>query len=182
MATLRETCREGGVDAMPSPGASTRGRVATGEGDGDALLPPPVKLQDINPEESPPRGQGRSYHLLEVEAGGRAARSPASPGGRHGGWTVLGASLLFAGSAVGGGMLAVPAATLASGFVPAVMALTVAWLYLVCHGLVLVVRPRWSRPKVVNSPARELPEISMPFSGPIEHVLRQFVACLLLWG
>jgi len=44
-----------------------------------------------------------------------------------GGGSVVGAALLFAGTAVGAGMLALPAETASAGFVPSVLALTLCW-------------------------------------------------------
>eukprot|EP00873_Tetraselmis_striata_P011146 jgi/Tetstr1/431410/TSEL_021100.t1 len=52
--------------------------------------------------------------------------------------SILGASLLIAGSALGGGMLAVPSATAAAGCLPSLVTLLGMWAFLLVQGLLLV--------------------------------------------
>jgi tyrosine-specific transport protein len=52
--------------------------------------------------------------------------------------SVLGAALLVAGQAIGAAMLGLPILTGLGGFVPAVVLLTLIWLYMTCTGLLLL--------------------------------------------
>jgi hypothetical protein len=52
--------------------------------------------------------------------------------------SVTGAALLIAGSALGGGMLAVPQATAGAGAIPSIAALIGMWAFLLIEGLLLV--------------------------------------------
>src|SRR5579872_4575576 len=51
---------------------------------------------------------------------------------------VVGGTLLIAGTTIGVGMLALPVATGAAGFVPSVITYIVCWLFMLCTGLLLV--------------------------------------------
>ena len=55
----------------------------------------------------------------------------------HAAGSVVGAAALVAGTTVGAGILALPAATAAAGFVPSSAALTVAWIYMTMSGLLI---------------------------------------------
>jgi tyrosine-specific transport protein len=55
----------------------------------------------------------------------------------HAAGSTLGAAALVAGSTVGAGILALPAATVSSGFIPSTGGLVMAWVYMVMSGLLL---------------------------------------------
>ena len=63
--------------------------------------------------------------------------------------TVLGGAIILAGTAIGGGMLALPVLTAAGGFIPAIVVLTLCWLFMAATGLLLMEVFLWS-PKEVN--------------------------------
>lgn len=63
--------------------------------------------------------------------------------------TVLGGSLLVAGTAIGGGMLALPVLTGLGGFVPASVMYIVCWLFMAMSAMLLLEVFLWS-PKEVN--------------------------------
>lgn len=63
--------------------------------------------------------------------------------------TVFGGALLVSGSAIGGGMLALPILTAAGGFWPAVLVYTLCWLFMMTTGLLLMELFLWS-PQEVN--------------------------------
>ena len=51
--------------------------------------------------------------------------------------SVVGGALIVAGTCIGGGMLALPVATAACGFVPALAVFLVCWLFMACTGLLM---------------------------------------------
>jgi tyrosine-specific transport protein len=65
----------------------------------------------------------------------------------HGG-KVLGGALLVAGTAIGGGMLALPIITAAGGFIPAVSIYILCWLFMACTGLLFMEVFLWSSKEV----------------------------------
>ncbi|MGB1605890.1 MAG: aromatic amino acid transport family protein, partial [Promethearchaeia archaeon] len=64
----------------------------------------------------------KSSHLIL-----RSERTSSTPSNSDG--SILGASLLFAGTAIGAGMLALPAETLDSGFGPTLSGLIICWVF-----------------------------------------------------
>lgn len=56
---------------------------------------------------------------------------------------VVGGTLLIAGTAIGVGMLALPVATGAGGFVPSVITYLICWAFMLCTGLLLVEASLW---------------------------------------
>lgn len=60
--------------------------------------------------------------------------------------SVLGGSLLIAGTTIGVGMLALPVATGPSGFVPSVSIYFICWLFMICTALLLVEVSLWLPP------------------------------------
>ena len=63
--------------------------------------------------------------------------------------STIGGALLVAGTAIGAGMLGLPIATAAGGFVPAVIIYLVCWLFSICTGLLMYEALLWL-PKDVN--------------------------------
>lgn len=61
---------------------------------------------------------------------------------------LLGGSLLIAGTAIGGGMLALPVLTAAGGFFPAVFFFILCWLFMASTGLLLMEIFLWSKEEV----------------------------------
>lgn len=68
---------------------------------------------------------------------------------------------LVAGTCIGGGMLALPVETAEAGFIPAALALFVAWCYMLATGLLLVEATLW-----VKTPHPHLVSLSQRFLGP----------------
>lgn len=64
------------------------------------------------------------------------------------GGTPFGGALLVAGTAIGGGMLALPVLTAAGGFLPAVVIYILCWLFMTSTGLLLVEVFLWSKKEV----------------------------------
>jgi tyrosine-specific transport protein len=64
------------------------------------------------------------------------------------GGNVFGASLLIAGTAIGGGMLALPVLTANGGFVPAVTFYILCWLFMASTGLLLMEVFLWSQEEI----------------------------------
>jgi tyrosine-specific transport protein len=64
------------------------------------------------------------------------------------GGTVLGGSLILAGTAIGGGMLALPVLTGAGGFFPAVSIIFLCWLFMTATGLLFLEVFLWSKGEV----------------------------------
>lgn len=62
--------------------------------------------------------------------------------------SVLGGILLVAGTAIGGGMLALPVITAPGGFLPAVCINLACWLFMACTGLLLMEVFLWSKKEV----------------------------------
>lgn len=62
--------------------------------------------------------------------------------------TVLGGALLVAGTAIGGGMLALPILTSAGGFFPAIVIFLFCWLFMAATGLLLMEVFLWSKKEV----------------------------------
>lgn len=62
--------------------------------------------------------------------------------------SVLGGTLLIAGTAIGGGMLALPVLTALGGFIPAVVIYFLCWIFMACTGLLLVEVFLWSQKEV----------------------------------
>lgn len=62
--------------------------------------------------------------------------------------TLFGGTLLIAGTAIGGGMLALPVLTAAGGFIPAVFINLACWLFMACTGLLLMEVFLWSKKEV----------------------------------
>lgn len=60
----------------------------------------------------------------------------------------IGGALLIAGTAIGGGMLALPVLTAAAGFFPAVIIYTLCWLFMASTGLLLMEVFLWSDEEV----------------------------------
>lgn len=56
---------------------------------------------------------------------------------------VVGGTLLIAGTAIGVGMLALPVATGAGGFVPSMVTYLICWAFMLCTGLLLVEASLW---------------------------------------
>ena len=115
---------------------------------------------------SPPRGgeADRPLHHRRNRLGNSSRRSRPPPprlttGGNDddddddddggGGGSVLGASLLFAGTAVGAGLLALPAETSDAGFAPSIVGLLFCWAYTYVTSLVTL-EASW-----LSSPPRE---------------------------
>ena len=65
----------------------------------------------------------------------------------HGG-KIVGGALLVAGTAIGGGMLALPVLTAPGGFIPAVSIYFVCWLFMACTGLLLMEVVLWDEKEV----------------------------------
>ncbi len=61
------------------------------------------------------------------------------------GGSVVGGALILAGTAIGGGMLALPVLTAAGGFFPAVVIYTLCWLFMTATGLLLLEVFLWSK-------------------------------------
>lgn len=61
---------------------------------------------------------------------------------------LLGGSLLVAGTAIGGGMLALPVLTAAGGFFPAIAIYVLCWLFMTSTGLLLMEVFLWSKEEV----------------------------------
>ncbi len=61
---------------------------------------------------------------------------------------LLGGSLLVAGTAIGGGMLALPVLTAAGGFLPAILIYVLCWLFMTATGLLLLEIVLWSKEEV----------------------------------
>ena len=100
----------------------------------------PTSLPSSSP---PPRGgsANRPLHRRSRRGNSRRRRQPPrlrATGGNDGGGggSVLGASLLFAGTAVGAGLLALPAETADAGFAPSVAGLLLCWAYTYVTSLV----------------------------------------------
>jgi tyrosine-specific transport protein len=85
------------------------------------------------------------------------------------GGTVLGGSLILAGTAIGGGMLALPVLTATGGFFPAICIYVLCWLFMTATGLLLMEVFLWSK-KEVNIVS--MAEMTLGFPG-------KFVAWLL---
>jgi len=64
------------------------------------------------------------------------------------GGTVLGGSLILAGTAIGGGMLGLPVLTSAGGFYPAVVIYILCWLFMTATGLLFLEVFLWSKDEV----------------------------------
>lgn len=64
------------------------------------------------------------------------------------GGTLFGGTLLIAGTAIGGGMLALPVLTGAGGFLPAVVIYTACWLFMTATGLLLMEVFLWCKTEV----------------------------------
>ncbi len=62
--------------------------------------------------------------------------------------SVFGGTFLVAGTAIGGGMLALPVLTAAGGFFPAVLLYVLCWLFMTCTGLLLMEVVLWSKREV----------------------------------
>jgi tyrosine-specific transport protein len=67
----------------------------------------------------------------------------------HGYGHLFGASLLVAGTSIGVGILALPVATAAGGFVPSLLIYFLSWLFMVCTGLLILEACMWM-PKEAN--------------------------------
>ena len=91
--------------------------------------------------------------------------------------SVLGASLLFAGTAIGAGMLALPAETAASGFVPSIASLVLCWLFTLVTSLVTL-EASWT---VANDPNNQgsggFISITQDTLGPVG----EGITALLFW-
>jgi len=70
--------------------------------------------------------------VQDQDADLQQAQQPTEPTG-----SLLGAISLVAGTTVGAGILALPAKTLAAGFLPSTGALFVCWLYMAASGLLI---------------------------------------------
>jgi tyrosine-specific transport protein len=64
------------------------------------------------------------------------------------GGTVFGGGLILAGTAIGGGMLALPVLTAQGGFLPAIVIYILCWLFMVATGLLLMEVFLWSKEEV----------------------------------
>ncbi len=64
------------------------------------------------------------------------------------GGSLFGGSLLVAGTAIGGGMLALPVLTAAGGFIPAIFIYVLCWLFMTATGLLLMETVLWSEKEV----------------------------------
>src|ERR1700722_18229331 len=64
------------------------------------------------------------------------------------GGSILGGGLIVAGTAIGGGMLALPVLTAPGGFLPAVIIYILCWLFMTATGLLLVEVLLWSKTEV----------------------------------
>lgn len=62
--------------------------------------------------------------------------------------TLLGGTLLIAGTAIGGGMLALPVCTAAGGFIPAVAINLACWLFMACTALLFMEVFLWSKEEI----------------------------------
>jgi len=113
-----EGVRNGDSDP-PDEGAGVC--TGTAEPSGDWLAAAAERLEKLLPKKEDPMCDG---DMCDVDWKGSG--------------TILGAALLIAGSALGGGMLAVPAATSAAGFFPALVCMVGVWLFLLLEGLLLV--------------------------------------------
>ncbi|HKZ00308.1 MAG TPA: aromatic amino acid transport family protein, partial [Rhabdochlamydiaceae bacterium] len=51
---------------------------------------------------------------------------------------LLGGILLVAGTSIGVGMLALPVATAAGGFVPSLLIYLICWIFMMCTGLLIL--------------------------------------------
>lgn len=95
-----------------------------------------------------PQLDSSQHHLMHVrrwQAADANDQTDAEKG------SVLGASLLFAGTAIGAGMLALPAETAASGFVPSISSLLVCWAFTLATSLVTL-EASWT---VMRDPTKE---------------------------
>lgn len=111
---------------------------------------------------APPRGGGAPWRSAALGGArvaaprgrvlGSSARRPDEPAATPAAWpagggdasadagaetSVLGAAALVAGTTVGAGILALPAATLGAGFLPSSAVLLLAWLYMASTGLLI---------------------------------------------
>ena len=59
--------------------------------------------------------------------------------------TVLGGSLLVAGTAIGGGMLALPVLTSLAGFIPSIVVYLLCWLFMASTGLLFLEVSQWMK-------------------------------------
>jgi len=75
----------------------------------------------IYSNKAPPFNKSSKHHVLLLSNDHEVNET--------GGGSIAGASLLFAGTAVGAGMIALPAETLTAGFVPSISGLSVCWLF-----------------------------------------------------
>ena len=75
----------------------------------------------IYSNKAPPFNKSSKHHVLFLSNDHEVNET--------GGGSIAGASLLFAGTAVGAGMIALPAETLTAGFVPSISGLSVCWLF-----------------------------------------------------
>jgi tyrosine-specific transport protein len=64
------------------------------------------------------------------------------------GGTIFGGALLVAGTAIGGGMLALPVLTALGGFIPAITIYLLCWLFMACTGLLFMEVFLWSQEEV----------------------------------
>lgn len=64
------------------------------------------------------------------------------------GGSLIGGALLVAGTAIGGGMLALPVLTATGGFIPATVIYVLCWLFMACTGLLLMEIFLWSKDEV----------------------------------
>lgn len=93
--------------------------------------------------------------------------------------SVLGASLLFAGTAIGAGMLALPAETASSGFVPSILSLFLCWAFTFITSLVTL-EASWT---VGRDPSKEgsgFLSITRSTLGPVGEVLTAILFWFLL--
>mmetsp|Transcript_31813 Transcript_31813/g.64307 ORF Transcript_31813/g.64307 Transcript_31813/m.64307 type:complete len:489 (-) Transcript_31813:61-1527(-) len=75
----------------------------------------------IYSNKAPPFNKSSKHHVLFLSNDHEVNET--------GGGSIAGASLLFAGTAVGAGMIALPAETLTAGFIPSISGLSVCWLF-----------------------------------------------------
>lgn len=64
------------------------------------------------------------------------------------GGSLVGGALLVAGTAIGGGMLALPVLTAPGGFIPATVIYLLCWFFMTCTGLLLMEVFLWSKQEV----------------------------------
>jgi tyrosine-specific transport protein len=115
LSLVKEGTQEGGISSVLSMLQEKMGVV-----DDDRIVFPEIESGEV-----PRLFSSLKYSVLE----------DGKLSARHAAGSVLGAAALVAGTTVGAGVLALPSATAAAGFLPSTAAMCVAWTYMTMSGL-----------------------------------------------